>query len=687
MSSIRTDILLRVYFAFGLIVLFAAAVLFQLFKVQVLQGAHWRKEAKSSATQFKTVEAVRGNIYGVDGSLLATSVPEYNIRIDLLATGIEEDAVFEEKVDSLATSLSIFFKDKTPSEYSRFLRDGRKKKDRYKLISKNVSHADMLKIRKFPMFNMKNNGGGWIAEQKNHRIKPFKDLAARTIGYKNDNVQPVGLEGAYGKYINGESGRRLMYKIAGGFWVPVNNSNEIETKDGADIISTIDIGIQDVAQRALLTQLKKSDADHGCVILMEVNTGEIRAIANYTKAKDGTYQELFNYAIRESLDPGSTFKLASYMVGLEEGKFTKDTKVETGSGVYNVYNLKASDLDHGPYGNITVQRAFELSSNVAIVKLTDENYRNNPQDFVNRLYKFGLTEELGIRIEGEGKPLVRFPGGPGWSGVALASMCYGYGLRVTPLQLLSFSNAVANNGRKMKPLFVEKIVSKDGVVKTFPVEELNHAICSKETIRQAKAMLEAVVETGTASGIKSDKYRIAGKTGTAKFGYTKNKNERGHYNSSFIGYFPADNPKYSICVVITDPNRDKGYYASQVAAPVFKAISDRIWATMIDTSKQLKPKEAQILAEKMKPVMVEDKNEISRKLPTKNLPNQRIVAVPNKGVNAVPDLTGMGLKDAVFILENMGMNVKILGRGVIAKQSIAAGTHITKGTEIIIELM
>jgi cell division protein FtsI (penicillin-binding protein 3) len=433
--------------------------------------------------------------------------------------------------------------------------------------------------------------------------------------------------------------------------------------------------------------MRKFEADHGCVVVMEVATGKIRGIANLKLDSTGRYREEINYAVGDAIEPGSVFKLASYMVGLEEGKFTKDTKVETGSGVYNVYNLKASDLDHGPYGNITVQRAFELSSNVAIVKLTDENYRNNPQDFVNRLYKFGLTEELGIRIEGEGKPLVRFPGGPGWSGVALASMCYGYGLRVTPLQLLSFYNAVANNGRKMKPLFVEKIVSKDGVVKTFPVEELNHAICSKETIRQAKAMLEAVVETGTASGIKSDKYRIAGKTGTAKFGYTKNKNERGHYNSSFIGYFPADNPKYSICVVITDPNRDKGYYASQVAAPVFKAISDRIWATMIDTSKQLKPKVAQILAEKMKPVMVEDKNESSRKLPTKNLPNQRIVAVPNKGVNAVPDLTGMGLKDAVFILENMGMNVKILGRGVIAKQSIAAGTHITKGTEIIIELM
>jgi cell division protein FtsI (penicillin-binding protein 3) len=682
--DVKKDILRRVYLTFFVMTAFAVLVIAQIINLQFFQAKKIQESVVAKTAGYRTVEANRGDIYSCDGSLMATTMTYYLVGMDLSSRALD-DKDFKQNIGALCDSLEDLLKLKTANEYRRELEAARKEKKKWYKLHEGLTFSEFRRLKQFPLFKKGKYESGLVYSRIVRRERPYEMLAYRTIG--NVDVKPIGIEGAYNLELRGENGLQYQRKIGEGIWVPIDDANSIEPQDGGDIYTTIDMNVQDIAETELLRNMRKFEADHGCVVVMEVATGKIRGIANLKLDSTGRYREEINYAVGDAIEPGSVFKLASYMVGLEEGKFTKDTKVETGSGVYNVYNLKASDLDHGPYGNITVQRAFELSSNVAIVKLTDENYRNNPQDFVNRLYKFGLTEELGIRIEGEGKPLVRFPGGPGWSGVALASMCYGYGLRVTPLQLLSFYNAVANNGRKMKPLFVEKIVSKDGVVKTFPVEELNHAICSKETIRQAKAMLEAVVETGTASGIKSDKYKIAGKTGTAKFGYTKNKNERGHYNSSFIGYFPADNPKYSICVVITDPNRDKGYYASQVAAPVFKAISDRIWATMIDTSKQLKPKEAQILAEKMKPVMVEDKNEISRKLPTKNLPNQRIVAVPNKGVNAVPDLTGMGLKDAVFILENMGMNVKILGRGVIAKQSIAAGTHITKGTEIIIELM
>ena len=682
--DVKKDILRRVYLTFFVMTAFAVLVIAQIINLQFFQAKKIQESVVAKTAGDRTVEANRGDLYSCDGSLMATTMTYYLVGMDLSSRALD-DKDFKQNIGALCDSLEDLLKLKTANEYRRELEAARKEKKKWYKLHDGLTFSEFRRLKQFPLFKKGKYESGLVYSRIVRRERPYEMLAYRTIG--NVDVKPIGIEGAYNLELRGENGLQYQRKIGEGIWVPIDDANSIEPQDGGDIYTTIDMNVQDIAETELLRNMRKFEADHGCVVVMDVATGKIRGIANLKLDSTGRYREEINYAVGDAIEPGSVFKLASYMVGLEEGKFTKDTKVETGSGVYNVYNLKASDLDHGPYGNITVQRAFELSSNVAIVKLTDENYRNNPQDFVNRLYKFGLTEELGIRIEGEGKPLVRFPGGPGWSGVALASMCYGYGLRVTPLQLLSFYNAVANNGRKMKPLFVEKIVSKDGVVKTFPVEELNHAICSKETIRQAKAMLEAVVETGTASGIKSDKYRIAGKTGTAKFGYTKNKNERGHYNSSFIGYFPADNPKYSICVVITDPNRDKGYYASQVAAPVFKAISDRIWATMIDTSKQLKPKVAQILAEKMKPVMVEDKNEISRKLPTKNLPNQRIVAVPNKGVNAVPDLTGMGLKDAVFILENMGMNVKILGRGVIAKQSIAAGTHITKGTEIIIELM
>ena len=690
MSSIRTDILVRVYFAFGLIVLFAAAVLFKLFQVQVIQGPHWRKEAKNSAIQLRPVEAVRGNIYGVDGSLLATSVPEYDIRVDLLATGIEDDNVFEEKVDSLAASLSGFFKDKTPTEYSRFLREGRKHKDRYKLISKNVSHADMLQIRKFPMFNMKNNGGGLITEQKNHRIKPFKDLAARTIGYKNDNVQPVGLEGAYGKYINGESGRRLMYRIAGEFWVPVNSSNEIETKDGADIISTIDIGIQDVAQRALLTQLKKSDADHGCVILMEVNTGEIRAIANYTKAKDGTYQELFNYAIHESLDPGSTFKLASYMALLEDKKVDTNTVVNTPNAGFKVYKHTITE-SHGSLGSITVKKAFEVSSNVAVSMLVYNNYSKNPRRFTDYLYKFGLNKPLGLQIPGEGMPVIKNPSNKSWSGMSVAQMAYGYEMNITPLQMLTFYNSVANNGKSIAPLFVREIRRLGTPIETFSARVINEQVCSKETLGKLRKMLEGVVEEGTGKAvIKNPYYKVAGKTGTAQVadGSQGYKGKRA-YQASFCGYFPANKPKYSMIVVVNNP---KGaYYAAVVAGPVFREVADMVYA---NDFQMFKPVAQEKFAGSVAPSVKAGDSEAARYLTQKfgaAISPQAKTTAADSGTNyyregVVPNVQGMGLKDAMFLVGNAGLRAVPKGSGKVIRQSTAPGVKLAKGSPIVLEL-
>lgn len=682
--EVKKDILRRVYLTFFVMTAFAVVVIAQIINLQFFQAKKIQESVVAKTAGYRTVEANRGDIYSCDGSLMATTMTYYLVGMDLSSRALD-DKDFNQNIAALCDSLEDLLKLKTANEYRRELEQARKEKKKWYKLHDGLTFSEFRRLKQFPLFNKGKYESGLVYSRIVRRERPYEMLAYRTIG--NVGEKAIGIEGAYDYELAGHDGEQFQRKIGEGIWVPIDDANSIEPEDGGDIYTTIDMNVQDIAETELLKSMRQFEANHGCVVVMEVATGKVRGIANLKLDSTGRYWEDVNYAIGDAIEPGSVFKLASYMVGLEEGKFTKDTKVETGSGVYNVYNLKASDLDHGPYGNITVQRAFELSSNVAIVKLTDENYRNNPQGFVDRLYKFGLTEELGIRIAGEGKPLIRYPGGPGWSGVALASMCYGYGLKITPLQLLSFYNAVANNGRKMKPQFVEKIVSKDGTVKTFPTEVLINSICSKETIKQAQAMLEAVVESGTASKLKNDKYKIAGKTGTAKFGYTKNKNERGHYNSSFIGYFPADHPKYSICVVITDPNRDKGYYASQVAAPVFKAISDRIWATMIDTAKQLKPKKLEMVGEKMKPMMIEDQNILSKKLPVKRLPSQRLVAVPPKGVNVVPDLTGMGLKDAIFILENMGLSVKIIGRGVIAKQSIAPGTHITKGTEIIIELM
>jgi len=663
---------------------FAVVVIAQIVNLQFFQAKKVQESVVAKTAGYNPVEANRGDIYSADGCLMATSMTYYLVGMDLSSRALD-DKDFKKFLPALCDSLEGLLKTKTSQEYRRELEYAREHKKKWYKLHDGLTFSEFQRLKKFPLFSLGKYESGLVYSRSIQRKRPYEMLAYRTIG--NVDVKPIGIEGAYDYELKGQDGLQYQRKIGEGIWVPIDDANSVEPIDGGDIYTTIDMNIQDIAETELLKSMRKFEANHGCIVVMEVATGKVRAIANLKQDTTGRYWEDVNYAVGDAIEPGSVFKLASYMVGLEEGKYTKDTKVETGSGVYNVYNLKASDLDHGPYGNITVQRAFELSSNVAVVKLTQENYGAHPQDFVNRLYKFGLTDELGIQIQGEGKPLIRSQGDPGWSGVSLASMSYGYGIKVTPLQLLSFYNAVANNGKKMKPLFVEKIVGKDGTVKTFPVEVLNHAMCSKETVRQAKAMMEAVVESGTASGIKTDQYKIAGKTGTAKFGYTKNKNERGHYNSSFIGYFPADNPKYSMCVVITDPNRDKGYYASQVAAPVFRAVSDRIYAMMIDTAKQLKPKAIALVPEKLKPTMIEDKNSMSKKLPVKYVNTQRIVAVPPKGGNVVPDLKGMGLKDAIFILENMGLNVKIKGRGVIASQSIPAGTHITKGTEIIIELL
>ncbi|HCN84685.1 MAG TPA: cell division protein, partial [Sphingobacteriaceae bacterium] len=463
--NIRTDILLRVYIAFGLIVLFACLVLWKLFNVQIVEGQKWIKMADSLSTKFVNVEAVRGNIYSNDESLLATSVPEYELRMDFLAAGIEKDKDFYEKVDSLAAKLSAFFGDKSVKKYSEILRAARHDKERYMLIKRNVSHQDLNIIRKFPIFNLGRYKGGLIAVQSNKRILPFQSLAKRTIGYRNENVQPVGLEGAYGKYINGESGKQLMQRISGGIWIPVNREIEIAPKDGADIISTIDINMQDVAQNALRKQLILSNADHGSVVLMEVKTGEIRAIANYSKDIDGSYKEKFNYAIAGNQDPGSTFKVASYMALLEDHKVDTSTLVATGT--YQIPGHLITD-SHGSIGVVSVKRAFEESSNAAVAKLVNLNYKDNQSQFTDHLYDWKLNEKLELQIPGEAQPVVKNPNNRSWNkNMTLPQMAYGYEMQLTPLKMLSFYNAIANDGKYISPIFVKEIRRLGNTIEPF----------------------------------------------------------------------------------------------------------------------------------------------------------------------------------------------------------------------------
>ncbi|MDA9555062.1 transpeptidase family protein [Pelobium sp.] len=698
--NIRTNILLRVYAAFGLILLFAVAVIVQMVRVQVVQGDMYRSMADSLSTKYAEVEAARGNIYSIDGSLLATSVPQYEIRMDMLAGGIEDDQVFYAKVDSLADDLANYFKDKTGREYARLLRNARQEKERYLLLKRSVSYQDLKAMKKFAIFNMGRYKGGMIAVQQNKRILPFRDLASRTIGYYNANSRAaVGLEGAYGDYINGETGKRLVQRIAGGVWMPVNEDEEIAPKDGADIISTIDVNMQDLAQNALKKQLIKSAADFGCVMVMEVKTGEIKAIANYTKVGEDEYKEVFNYAIAQSAEPGSTFKLASYLVALEDGKFGLNDIVSTDGGQYRLYNHTIKD--HEDEGTIPMKVAFEKSSNVAIVKQIYKNYKDNPDAFTGKLKDLHLGEKLGLQISGEGTPLIKTTKSKSWSGLTLPQMAYGYELKVTPIQMLTLYNAVANNGKMISPLFVHEIRRLGNTIELFKARTIKEKICSDRTLALLKEMLEGVVTEGTASTINNPLYKIAGKTGTAQVadganGYKGKKK----YQASFCGYFPADNPKYSMIVVVQNPTKGS-YYAASVAGPVFREVADVVYGSDLnmDTNEKLPQLVGNTKLPTVKAGYKKSAQKVYGAFGIKALyasTNQNEMGVDtNSGIaykeakmnrGMVPDVVGMGLKDALFVLGNSGLKPVVKGQGEVKTQSLAAGTPIYKGTRILIEL-
>ena len=697
--NIRTDILLRVYIAFGLIVLLAFAVLFKLFHVQYVEGNKWRAMADSLSTRFVNVEAARGNIYSVDGSsLLATSVPEYEIRMDLMAGGIEKDDIFYEKIDSLAAKLSSFFGDKSSKQYSRILRNARQDKSRYLLLKRNITHQQLKAIRKFPVFNLGRYKGGLISVQQNKRIMPFKSLAARTIGYKNENVQPVGLEGAYGSYIDGESGKRLMQRIAGGIWMPVNQDIEIAPKEGADIISTIDINMQDVAQRALKKQLIASNADHGSVVLMEVSTGEIRAIANFSKVSEGVYKEKFNYAIAGNQDPGSTFKVASYMALLEDNKV--DTNTMVGTGTYPIPGKIITD-SHGSIGVVTVKKAFEESSNAAVAKLVNNAYKANQAAFTDHLYDWHLQEKLGLQIPGEAQPVVKNPNNKSWNkNMTLPQMAYGYEMQLTPLKMLSFYNAIANNGKYIAPIFVREIQRLGNTVELFKARVINNKICSDETLGKIQAMLEGVVTEGTGKTIiRSPFYRVAGKSGTAQVADgNKGYKAKRQYQASFCGYFPAENPKYSLIVVINDPRN--GYYGAQVSGPVFREIADRVYASDVNMYDSMKNQKftGNLKIPSAKAGEIRATQRVYKAFGIKTLfaanADQATVDT-NMGVvnpevkiieGSVPDVNGMGLKDALYVLGNSGLRPIVRGSGKVFKQSLVAGSRVGKGYPIVLEL-
>lgn len=688
-----------VYFSFALL---GVVILGKLLYIQVVEGSYWRERAENLTTVFRDIEAVRGNIYADDGSMLATSVPIYEVRMDLNADGLT-DEIFNEKLDSLSYCLSRLFKDRPALEWKRELTNARAAGQRYHLIKRKVKFHQMKEMRTFPIFRNGKYKGGLIILQQNRRERPFRILASRTIGYDREGIAPVGLEGAYSRELGGVSGKRLMQKISGGIWMPINDENEVEPKDGYDVHTTINLNIQDVAESALLKELQRHDAHHGCVILMEVATGEIKAIANLSKDEQGDYGEYYNYAIGESAEPGSTFKLPALIVALEDGYLQLDDSVDTGDGKAEFHGEVMRDSREEGYGKISVKEAFAVSSNIGVMRLIEKYYANQPEKFIRGLRRMNLGDPINIEIPGEGIPLIKDPSDKTWSLISYLWTSIGYEVKMTPLQVLTFYNAVANNGVMVKPKFVRRITDKSSVVETFDTQVINERICSEETIKNARVLLEAVVEEGTATNLKSANYKIAGKTGTARIaksneGYGKKIS----YQASFVGYFPADNPKYSCIVVVNAPNRNT-YYASHVAGPIFEEIADKVYATSINIHEELQEQES-FTALTALPVSKngyqEDISTVLEELEIKvqsgNPENKWVVthtgekevSMDRRNIieNLVPNVLGMSAQDAVYILENAGLRVSIRGRGTIKQQSITPGERIQKGSHITLQL-
>lgn len=698
--QVKKDIMWRINASFILMCLMALLILGQIIKIQIFEGDMWKQRADSLTLSMVNISASRGNIFSSDGRLMSTSIPIYDIRMDTRAGGLTHE-IFNSGVDSLSLCLSQLFKDRNPAEYRQAIRQARSRGERYFLVHRNVNYTDLQKLKTFPLFKMGRYKGGLRIDQREIRELPFRMLAARTIGSMRD-VKPVGIEASFNDDLKGVGGKRLMQKISGNIWMPVSDKDVVEPKDGNDIVTTIDINIQDVAENSLEEHLRKHNADHGCAILMEVATGEVKAIANLSRTKDGNYIEDFNYAIREASETGSTMKLASLLAAMDDNLIEPNDTVFVGNGEHNYFGQLMKDSHAPKSSRLSIQQAFETSSNVGVSMVIWSAYAKKPQKFIDKIKSFGLGSALGLEIEGEGDPMIKNTTDKSWSAVSLPWISIGYESKLTPLQVLTFYNSVANNGRVVKPRFVKEIRNHGRLITEFPTIIMRDSIASQDALLKARKMMEGVVQNGTASCLKSSAYKIAGKTGTAqiansKYGYQK---EHRAYLASFVGYFPADAPKYSCMVVVNSPSNDV-YFGGAVAAPIFKEIADKVYSNRLelhgvpqstDSTKVNLPiakagqqKELRkILASLDVPVHSGDDE--ARNVGVGYESDQIILKERKSGVGTVPDVTGMGIKDALYTLENCGLRVGFTGRGVVVKQSLSPGTKIIRGQTINIDL-
>ena len=710
--DIKNEVLVRIYILlFGMIMPLALVLMWKTINLGFVHSAEWREIGEENYIRYKEVEAERGNIMAEDGSLLATSIPFFDIYFDPLAPNQND---FENNVDSLAQALSDHIKDHTPGRYKDLLLEWREGKSRYVSIKRGVSYAEKKVFEKFPLFELGQNRGGFIPEKKSERVRPFKHLAQRTIGKIVDD-RKIGLEGYFDETLAGTAGQQFMIQVGNDIWKPLDDLTQIKPDDGDDVLTTIDINLQDITEAALLRAMNLHEPDWGVAIVMEVKTGAIKAIANLEKFENGWY-ESWNHAIASATEPGSTFKLASMMALLEDGYISdlNDT-INIFRGRAEFYEEFMEDANPLSFkiDSTSIKHAFEISTNVGIMKLVDtcystKNDRNGnlaATRFVERLKQFNLNIPTGIELQGEAPPKIKeaYDDDDIWSGVTLPWMSIGYELRLTPLQMLTFYNAVANDGCMMKPYLVKEVQRFGETISRFKPTILKKEIAQSSTIAAAKVLLEGVIENGTGSKLKTDKYQFAGKTGTAEVDYFRGSRGKkvGGHQASFAGYFPANNPVYSCIVVINKP-RIGSYFGGDVAGPVFREIADKTFASKIKLHRPLNDLDKPKITEKRLP----DKDfgfqsDLVSVLNYLELPvygevetELAVISAQSDSLllkkrtiqpNRVPSVVGLGLRDALYILENSGLEVEVSGFGKVVNQSLIPGTLI-KGQKIELKL-
>lgn len=681
----------------------------KVFYIQQFQGDYWKSLSDSLHLEYRAIDADRGTIYSEDGSMLSTSIPFFDIRIDFMADGLreKEGKRFKENIDSLSIGLAGIFKDRSAAAYKKLLETGYRKKERYFLLKKRISFEQYQALRRLPLVRQGRNKSGFITEEQEKRLTPFGLLANRTIGLSrayidNDKqvvTQNVGLEKTYDSLLRGVSGKRLVRRISGGAFVPVEGS-EIEPENGKDIVTTLDVNIQDITQTALMHMMIANEALEGCAIVMEVATGKIKAIANLGRMPDGSYFEMDNYALKTS-EPGSTIKLVTLMSVLEDKYVTTSDTININNGSWVLNGRKIRDAERSPKSVLTIQEAFEHSSNVAMAKLAYNYYAKDPAQFTKHYEALRLTGRTGVDLKEEFRPLVKTPSRKDWHLQTLPSMGFGYEVMLSPLQILMVYNAVANEGRLMKPYLVNRIEKDGNLLHRFEPEVLNESICSPETLRQLKECLNAVCSAGTARSVFKDAvYHAAGKTGTTKVNDGKFRYADGAYQSSFAGYFPAEDPKYSCIVVIKNKPHVARYFGGAVAAPVFREIADKLYAESADRQPLFVANasagsnnyrwsghvgEIKSILDAMK-VKYKDSVASGRWAIVDNNTDMPVLKELPISKQTVPDVKGMGLKDALLLLENMNMKVMVKGKGKVISQSLQAGIAVSGRETIALDL-